>query len=67
MPTLQLDVEETRVLDSVIDATKSLSWGDFIRLVCSTYPIVSQERYQVLNLPDLATNYRQQIEDVQMA
>ena len=45
------------VLDFVIEKTSPLSWDDFIRLVYSTYPIVTQPRYSTLNLVTLAKLY----------
>lgn len=52
--------EEVKTLDYVISKTKPLNWSEFIKLVYSTYPIQSSERYQNLNLPTLAAEYRKQ-------
>lgn len=57
MPTLSLSEEEEEILDEVIEQTKALYWNDFIKLVYSTYPIVTQARYEDLDLPALATAY----------
>ena len=46
------------VLDFVIETTKNLYWSDFIKLVYSTYPIFSQSKYTILDLPDLAKKYK---------
>jgi hypothetical protein len=35
-----------------------MTWNDFIRLVYSTYPIMSQERGTELDLAALAEEYR---------
>jgi hypothetical protein len=54
-----------KVLDFVIEKTAPLSWQSFIRLVYSTYPVLTQPRYAVLDLPKLAKDYeryRQQIQ-----
>lgn len=44
--------------DHVISQTKNLNWDDFIKLVYSTYPVVSSEKYSSLDLPKLATEYK---------
>lgn len=48
---------DKRILDFVIDSTKSKFWGDFINLVYSTYPVVTQDKYSELNLVELAKEY----------
>ena len=53
--------EAIDVLNFVIQKTHSLIWDDFIRLVYSTYPIVSQPRYSNLNLVELANSYKNNI------
>lgn len=50
------------ILAAVIDATKDLSWQQFIRLVYSTYPVLSSERYSGLDLVAKAREYKQQRE-----
>jgi hypothetical protein len=55
-----LSEKEMAALEHVIDSTKDLTWGPFISLVYSTYPIATQPRYQRLDLPSLATVYKQQ-------
>ncbi len=57
-----LSDEAKYILDFVIQKTSSLSWEQFIRLVYSTYPIVTQPRYSTLNLVQLASLYKQSIE-----
>jgi hypothetical protein len=63
--TYVLDDEETKVLDFVIEKTKSLSWGDFIKFVYSTYPIATQPRFSTLNLVALAAKYEEAQEYVE--
>lgn len=48
---------ERRSIDHVIDITKNLSWSEFIRLVYSTHPIVSSNKYSYLNLIEKAEEY----------
>jgi hypothetical protein len=50
---------ERRSLDHVIESTKQLGWDAFIRIVYSTYPILSSQRYSYLDLQGKATEYRQ--------
>jgi len=49
---------ERESIDHVISVTKSLYWAPFIRLVYSTHPIASSERYSYLNLVEKANEYR---------
>lgn len=51
---------EQRSLDHVIESTKQAGWDAFIKLVYSTYPIVSSSRYSYLDLLTKATEYRRQ-------
>jgi hypothetical protein len=52
--------KERQSLDHIIDVTKRLYWDDFIRLVYSTHPIASSERYEFLDLAAKAREYRAQ-------
>lgn len=54
-----LSGEERAILDHVIAETNRLYFNDFIKLVYSTYPIVTQPRYQELDLVELAGEYEQ--------
>ncbi|HEV7744083.1 MAG TPA: Panacea domain-containing protein [Pyrinomonadaceae bacterium] len=56
----RLSDSERESLDHVIESTKRLGWDSFIRIVYSTYPIVSSQRYSFLNLQKKAAEYRQQ-------
>ncbi|WP_180215445.1 Panacea domain-containing protein [Neorhizobium sp. AL 9.2.2] len=49
---------ERDALDHIIDVTQKLYWNDFIKLVYSTHPIASSERYSHLNLPEKAREYQ---------
>lgn len=47
-----------RVIDAVIDKTRSMYFNDFIDYVYSTYPVSSNERYSTLDLVRLARKYK---------
>jgi len=51
--------EQKNIADFVIDATKQKSYEDFIQLVYSTFPVISNDRYSDLNLVDLAQRYKE--------
>ena len=53
----QLSHDEKRSLDHVIEMTKDLPWSQFIRLVYSTFPIITSERYTYLDLANKAIEY----------
>ncbi|MEI8623432.1 Panacea domain-containing protein [Pseudoalteromonas sp. B137] len=48
---------EKKILDFVIESTKSKNYEDFIKLVYSTYPVVSSSRYNDLDLVKMAQEY----------
>lgn len=54
----ELSESEIKIIDEVIDKTKSMNWNEFIDHVYSTFPIVKSEKYGVLNLVKLAEEYR---------
>lgn len=58
LPCSSLTREDRQLLDFVIESTKGKNWGAFIRLVYSTYPIVSKPRFAVLDLVELAEEYK---------
>jgi len=58
----EVDESEIEIIDTVIEKTKSMYWNDFIKLVYSTYPILSSEKYTRLNLVDKAKEYKKQKE-----
>ena len=45
-------------IDHVIKQTQRLNWSDFIKLVYSTYPIMSSDRYSELDLITQAKEYK---------
>lgn len=49
--------EEQESLDYIISATAHLTWDEFIRVVYSTYPIMTTERYSYINLIEKASQY----------
>ncbi len=53
-----LSEKERRSLDHIIEITQKLYWDDFIKLVYSTHPVASSERYSFLNLVDKAEEYK---------
>lgn len=55
--TPKLLEEEVKSIDHVIQETKNLNWDQFIRLVYSTYPIASTERYTYIDLIEKAKEY----------
>jgi hypothetical protein len=58
-PPTDLEHWEEEALKHVIGETSSLTWSEFIGLVYSTYPIVSQDRYNTLDLVELARGYQE--------
>lgn len=53
----KLDSSEQAAIDHIIEVTKRLYWNDFIKLVYSTHPIASSERYSYLDLAQKAKEY----------
>ncbi|HAU0969463.1 TPA: DUF4065 domain-containing protein [Legionella pneumophila] len=51
---------EKESIDHVLNVTKKLYWDDFIKLVYSTYPVMSSERYSTLDLISKAQEYSNQ-------
>lgn len=60
-PDLDVKLEpwEEEALNHVIATTSDLTWARFIELVYSTYPVVSQDRYNTLDLVRLAQDYKE--------
>ncbi|MER9642386.1 Panacea domain-containing protein [Mesorhizobium sp. M0239] len=52
--------DEQNSCDHIIEVTRSLYWAPFIKLVYSTHPIASSERYTFLDLVRKAAEYREQ-------
>lgn len=55
---IELNDDERKILDFVIDKTKGLFFNAFINYVYATYPIATHERYSKLNLIQLAKKYK---------
>lgn len=53
-----LNDEDIEILDFVVAETAPLYWNQFIQLVYSTYPILTQPRFTPLALTDLASEYK---------
>jgi hypothetical protein len=54
-----LKPEDKDLLDFVIHSVEDKSFTEFVKLVYSTYPIVTQERYSILDLVNLAKEYKE--------
>jgi|SRR5215211_372616 len=52
-----LEEEDKDILDFVINSSASKNWDQFIRLVYSTYPMVTLDKYAKLDLVELAHEY----------
>lgn len=50
--------DEKEVIDFIIEKTKKFNFNNFIKLVYSTYPIISQPQGSILNLVELANEYK---------
>lgn len=53
-----LNNEERAVADLIIKQTKDLCFNDFIKLVYSTYPVRKTQKYETLDLVQLAHEYK---------
>ncbi|MDR2169645.1 MAG: SocA family protein [Planctomycetaceae bacterium] len=60
IPNLNKNITET--LDFIIEKAQKRNWKQFIQLVYSTYPILTQERYTKLDLVKLAKEYQDKIQ-----
>lgn len=56
----KLNENEIKSIDKIIEITQQLNWGKFINLVYSTYPILTTEKYNYLNLKHKAEEYKKQ-------
>jgi hypothetical protein len=54
-----LEEEEKEILDFVISSTASKNWDQFLRLIYSTYPMISRDRFSDLDLVELAREYKE--------
>jgi hypothetical protein len=57
----KLNKGEKETIDHVIEETDSMNWEEFMKLVYSTYPVVSEDQYSKLDLPDLAREYKKSV------
>ncbi len=55
---LNLNEDERMLVDDIIKNTDDLEWKGFINLVYSTYPVITSGRFEYLNLPKLAEEYK---------
>lgn len=55
-PNISNDVKTS--LDHVLAQTQKMYWDSFIKLVYSTYPVTSSDRYSYLNLVEKAAEYK---------
>jgi uncharacterized protein YwgA len=58
-----LEDDEKKIIDEVIDKTKTMHWDGFINFVYSTYPIATSPRYSKLNLLEKAHEYKKMLND----
>lgn len=56
-----LEEQEKRIADFVIKSTENLNFDKFVKLVYSTYPIMTSQRHKALDLIDLAKEYKRSI------
>lgn len=62
IPCDSLVNEDREILNYVIRTTEGKYWDSFVRLVYSTYPIVTQPRFISLDLVSLAAKYQEELE-----
>lgn len=55
----KLTDEEKKSIQHILNLTSELLWKDFIELVYSTYPIVTREKGEELDLVSLAKEYKE--------
>lgn len=53
-----LNSEEIKIIDFITDITKDMGYNEFLRLVYSTYPIIKSDKYEILDLVELAKGYK---------
>lgn len=58
---IDLADELKEIVDFVINATKDKNYDDFIKLVYSTYPVISSSKYSNLDLVSKAREYKNQL------
>jgi hypothetical protein len=55
--SIRLDKNSEIIINRIIDKTKSMYFNEFIDYVYSTYPIKNNDRYSILDLSRLASEY----------
>ncbi|PMO35296.1 hypothetical protein BCT11_22975 [Vibrio sp. 10N.222.52.B12] len=55
---IELNPELKHIVDFVIEATKDKNYEEFIKLVYSTYPVISSSKYSNLDLVQKAREYK---------
>lgn len=58
---VDLSEELKEIVDFVINKTKDKNYDDFIKLVYSTYPVISSSKYSDLDLVAKAREYKSQV------
>lgn len=56
--SFNLSLNEIASITSIVNETKKLYWREFIKLVYSTYPVASSDRYNYLDLESKAKKYK---------
>lgn len=54
-----LSEKDREILDFIMEKSANKNYGEFMRLVYSTYPVATRERYSELDLVELAKEYAQ--------
>jgi hypothetical protein len=57
--------DDQLVMDYVVQKAKTKPWDELMRLVYSTYPVLTQRRNKTLDLPALAEEYERQMQAVE--
>ncbi|WP_394178819.1 Panacea domain-containing protein [Marinomonas posidonica] len=57
---LDLNKREKKILNAVIEKTKSMYFNEFVDYVYSTYPVKTKERYSSFDLVSLAQRYKEE-------
>lgn len=54
---IELNDDDIEILNFVIRKTQNMYFDEFIDYIYSTYPIIAEQRYAILNLVELAREY----------
>lgn len=60
-PPVNLSERLKYIVDFVINATKDKNYDDFVKLVYSTYPVISSRKYTNLDLVSKAKEYKSRL------